>query len=72
MFETKLQMRLDSGEPKCANCAAWERRATVNESDPPAYGLCLVSVLDRVSPVIPHEPLYTTDLQVCSKWQQKK
>ncbi len=63
MFQEKLRLRLESGEPKCANCKNWQRYFP--EAEPKdMMGLCTLT-LDT-----PRE-LFTTDLTVCSKWEQK-
>ena len=75
MFETKLQMRLESGEPKCANCAFWKRGEPVNdEHGLPTVGFCTmrnngkeVGDIGRISIAY---LVVTTDLQVCSAWKQ--
>ncbi len=65
MYEAKLQLRLESGEPKCANCAHWTGAL---------LGLHIAVCMRPVggSMVLPSElPVHTTDLTVCSKWKQK-
>jgi hypothetical protein len=54
VFEAKLAMRLQSGEPKCANCKWWDR-----EPEAGVFGRCNRLMADR----------FTTDLSVCSKWE---
>jgi hypothetical protein len=60
MFETKLQMRLQSSEPKCANCSHWNVFPLLIAF--PHIGQCQIAS--------PHS-VYTTDLQVCSKWRMR-
>ena len=77
MFQTKLQMRLESGEPKCANCAKWEPDPSEHfgvckrmqetmaihlPADAPARALTMAAI--RAASV-------TTDLTVCSMWEMK-
>jgi hypothetical protein len=71
MFEAKLQMRLMSGEPKCANCGHWYRHYT--DGPRSMFGLCtLVTPMEewKAADEPPVEGwLTTTDLSVCSKWE---
>ena len=62
MFEAKLAMRLQSSEPKCANCKSWNRIGEYG-----AIGICAKTLV--VHPV--HASSTTTDLSVCSKWESK-
>jgi hypothetical protein len=76
MLETRLQMRLENGEPKCANCANWDV-----DKDNPAFGACLVLVkgikavagdgLDFSTAGLASLVAMTTDLTVCSKWEAR-
>lgn len=69
MFQTKLQMRLESGEPKCANCRHWDMNG---QPVGVAWGPCALTgmqVTDGIT-VADHRR-FTTDLQVCSKWEMK-
>ena len=68
MFQTKLQMRLESGEPKCANCAKWKQF-----NDLRMFGAC-----ERLSKSVQEQyrdiaDAYATmpDLAVCSSWEMK-
>ena len=71
MLHQRLQAKLESGEPKCANCKHWDRFVEV-----PNLGGCLnIAVGERSKTERGHEysgqiPL-TTDLTVCSKWEMK-
>ena len=76
MFETKLAMRLQSSEPKCANCRLWKRGDPISkEHGEPTVGFCQlpnngkeVGEFGRISVV---HLVMTTDLSVCSKWESK-
>ena len=59
MYQEKLRLRLESGEPKCANCIKWAQIWPVNTETGKPVGDCLMLELK------------TTDLTVCSKWEQK-
>jgi hypothetical protein len=66
VFETKLAMRLQSGEPKCVNCKFWlpiGKTATVGACDY-TDNLRFLRDAERVE-------VHTTDLSVCSKWEMK-
>lgn len=59
MFEAKLQMRLQSSEPKCSNCGHWVR----------CGGGEMVTVGTCTNPI--NVQTQTTDLTVCSAWQPR-
>ncbi len=68
MFQEKLRLRLESGEPKCKNCTH------AGESWRGARGWCCHP--DHVTKPFVDAPEATlgmavTDLTVCSKWEQK-
>lgn len=63
MFHAKLQMRLESSEPKCANCGAWFPASPYV----PSLGYCGLARPDDPE----SSKVVTTDLQVCSKWKGK-
>ena len=67
MFEAKLQMRLQSSEPKCSNCAHWFRPADAPGS---SFGACR-NVANYQRGELPVLLVITTDLTVCSKWESK-
>ena len=71
MYQEKLRLRLESGEPKCANCAKWDRQLT--EDHPMGvYGICtLITPTENDGGAQLEDFFYTTDMTVCSKWQQK-
>lgn len=60
MFQAKLQMRLESGEPKCKNCKHWLGIHAAT------FGAC-----QRVAAEIGVASATTLDLSVCSKWEMK-
>lgn len=69
MFQEKLRLRLESGEPKCANCVHWEKHpektaATIGRCVHPDHG-------NFVRYGMSEGWILTTDLAVCSKWTQK-
>ena len=76
MLETRLQMRLENGEPKCANCKHWEADDKNTDS---VFGSCglFVSMIKATAderdflPSITQLVAMTTDLTVCSRWKQK-
>jgi hypothetical protein len=69
-FTDKVRRKLENDEPKCGNCAHWEdtsplfrtirlcRFGSHHVSDPNSTGGRL-------------DPRYTTDLSLCSAWEQK-
>ena len=78
MFEAKLRVRLESGEPKCANCKWWDKfvgAPTMGACTYPGEGArlpseraCTEGGLRLMSVAIyPH----TTDLTLCSAWKGK-
>jgi hypothetical protein len=79
MLETRLQMRLENGDPKCANCASWGRGEEVEFSGDrygtPTVGICRMRANGKVVDALGHMSVaylvVTTDLTVCSKWAQK-
>lgn len=64
MFQEKLRLRLENGEPKCANCDFWA--AAGDHIRPCGYGIA-GDALKAVGVVV----RLTTDLTVCSKWEMK-
>jgi hypothetical protein len=75
MFETKLAMRLQSGEPKCANCKWWE---AFGESIRPCHRYSPAMSANHTQSFSGTPPIQTvaiapmtTDLSVCSKWEMK-
>ena len=74
MFETKLQLRRESGEPKCANCSWWGAiLVTDAEGGPRAATVAPCTLVTQDSYPLLHQNrnFFTTDLTVCSRWQQK-
>ena len=74
MFQTKLQMRLESGEPKCANCRYFME--AVGAPRDAAIGYCtrITLAIPSVAWRLPEgaqNSATVTDLSVCSKWEMK-
>ncbi len=67
MHEAKLAMRLQSSEPKCANCKSW-RLLTDGQTTSDVHGECMRAG----SIMLPGYKPITTDLTVCSKWESKE
>lgn len=71
--QTKLRLRLESSEPKCANCAKWGRilvgdmEVTTGICNGPARSEWKSAGLNASVSC----GLVTTDLSVCSKWEPK-
>ena len=70
--QTRLQLRLENDEPKCATCKYWAAHPSA------VFGTCgLVGTTFHKDPWDPANhnsmpsPLSTTDLSVCSKWEPK-
>ena len=63
----KLQRRLDNDEPKCANCGYWRRGEGI-EDEPPSAGICTLPSNAKERGLF---LFVTTDLSVCSRWEQK-
>ncbi len=64
--QTRLQLRLENDEPKCANCKFWDR---INLKLT-ALGRCSRDADEDASQQEADDPL-TTDLTVCSRWEPK-
>jgi hypothetical protein len=67
MLETRLQLRLENGEPKCANCSNWRPLREMATVGPCSLTANQQFVRDDVTQAV----AVTTDLTVCSKWAQK-
>ena len=72
MFEAKLAMRLQSSEPKCANCKSWDQSLSLQtfgrcKRAPSGVNVSFASGLNPGSAAV----ALTTDLSVCSKWESK-
>ena len=66
--QTKLQLRLENDEPKCANCSNWDRDPKL-----PTFGACqlMVRLVPPEGAELASLAAATTDLSVCSKWEPK-
>lgn len=61
----KVRRKLESDDPKCANCRFWIRNV-----EPAAGNMGLCSYRNALEPPSAYSQA-TTDLSLCSAWEQK-